>query len=315
MCNKYLEKSGHDERIDHRSYEWQGLEILPTKHLGTAASQMEKRNIKTDRGETNRYIKMVNKMIHFCNEEILKLKEEAKQLAQSVKDKVIKVARNLEQLRKNLLCIVYSENDNDKKIKQFRKLVLKDMDVIKTAYDLIRKRDRLNEEKRSYEMVVNARKEKKKRKEQAGEALREVQMELYQIDRQLRDLPQFYKMYSMYEMQECIENEERYGNVISRLEKMADKIDTNKAIAYLEYDIAEDKVEPEDTEKVAEERLKIRPEMEQQAKMELEDMYGREFDGYLFKDAVEETDKLLEGKMAARAEKIEVNRDMNERRR
>ena len=34
------------------------------------------------------------------------------------------------------------------------------MDVIKRAYDLIRKRERLSEEKHSYEMVVNARKEK-----------------------------------------------------------------------------------------------------------------------------------------------------------
>lgn len=314
MCNAYLEKSGHDERIDHRSYERQGLEILPTKHLGTAASQMEKRNIKTDRGEANRHIKSVNKMLRFCNEEILKLKEEAKQLAQSMKDKVIKVARNLEQLRKNLLCIVYSEMDNDKKIERFRKFVPKDMDVIKTAYDLIRKRERLNEEKHSYEMVVNARKEKKKRKEQAGEALREVQMELYRIDRELRDLPQFYKMYSMYEMEECIKNEERYGDVISRLKKMADRIETNKAIAYLECNIAKDKIELEDIEKVSEERLKIRPEMEQQAKEKLTDMYGREFDGYMFEDAVEETDELLEGKVAARAEEIEVDKNIDERR-
>lgn len=43
--------------------------------------------------------------------------------------------------------------------------------------------------------------------------------------------------------------------------------------------------------------------MEQQAKEELADMYGREFDGYLFEDAVEETDELLNGKVAARAEK------------
>ena len=314
MCNAYLERSGHDERIDHRSYERQGLEILPTKHLGTVASQMEKRNIKTDRGESNRHIKIVNKMIRFCNEEILKLQEEAKQLAQSVKDNVIKIARNLEQLRKNLLCIVYSEKDNDRKIEQFRKLVPKEMDVIKTAYDLIRKRERLNEEKCSYEMVINAKKEKKKRKEQAGEALREVKMELYRIDRQLRNLPQFYKMYSMYEMEECIENEERYGDVISRLEKMADRIETNKTIAYLEYDIAKDKVELEDEKEVSEERTKIRPEMDQQAKMELEDMYGREFDGYLFEDAVEKTDELLNGKVVARAEE-EIDKDMDERRR
>ena len=57
------------------------------------------------------------------------------------------------------------------------------------------------------------------------------------------------------------------------------------------------------------------PEKEQQAKEELKDMYGKEFDGYLFEDAMEETDKLLEGKVAVREEEIEVNRDMNERRR
>ena len=51
------------------------------------------------------------------------------------------------------------------------------------------------------------------------------------------------------------------------------------------------------------------------AKEELKDMYGKEFDGYLFENAMEETDKLLEGKVAVREEEIEVNRDMNERRR
>ena len=44
-------------------------------------------------------------------------------------------------------------------------------------------------------------------------------------------------------------------------------------------------------------------------------MFGIEFDGYLFEDAMVETDKLLEGKVAVREEEIEVNRDMNERRR
>lgn len=310
MCNAYLEKSGHDERIDHRSYERQGLEILPTKHLGTAASQMEKRNIKTDRGETNRHIKMVNNMIRFCNNEIAKLKEEAKQLAQSVKDKVSKVARNLEQLRKNLLCTVYAEKDNDKKIEQYRELVPKGMDVIKRAYALIKKRERLNEEKRSYEMVVSARKEKKKRKEQAGEALREVQMQLYRIDRELRDLPHFYKMYSMYEMEECIENEEQYKDTISRLEETKEEIEMNKDWANLEYYLAKNKVEPEEAEDVAKERRKVRPEMEQQAKAELVGAYGKEFDNYLFKNAVEETDGLLEGKTVARTEKIEFEEDI-----
>ena len=42
-------------------------------------------------------------------------------------------------------------------------------------------------------------------------------------------------------------------------------------------------------------------------------MYGREFDGYLFEDAVEETDELLDGKTAARVKKIEVDKDLDER--
>ena len=313
LCNKYLERSGHDERIDHRSYERQGVEILPTRHLGTAASQMEKRNIKTDRGETNRHIKIVNKMICFYNEEIAKLKEEAKQLAQSVKDKVIEVARNLEQLRKNFLCTVYAEKDNDKKIEQYRELVPKGMYVIKRAYDLIRNQQRLKEEKQAYANVINNRKEKKKRRRQAEESLKKVNVELYQIDRELRDLPNFYKMYSMFEMENCIENEERYGDVISRLEKAADKIDMNKALAYLEYDIEKGEVEKEDVEAVQEERGKIRLEMNKQARVELTDIYGTEFDEEVFEDVVEETDELLEEKVAARAEEIENDKDINRR--
>ena len=140
-------------------------------------------------------------------------------------------------------------------------------------------------------------------------------MELYHINRQLRDLPQLYKMYFMYEMEECIENEERYGEIISRLEKMADKIEADKDISYLEYDIAKNKVEPEEEKEVLEERLKIRSEMEQQAKAELADAYGGEFDEFLFKDAVEETDELLDGRAAAKAEEIEVDKDLDEIRR
>lgn len=51
-----------------------------------------------------------------------------------------------------------------------------------------------------------------------------------------------------YEKREQL-NEEKpsYEMVVNaRKEKMADKIETNKTIAYLEYDIAKDKVEPED---------------------------------------------------------------------
>jgi hypothetical protein len=37
--------------------------------------------------------------------------------------------------------------------------------------------------------------------------------------------------------------------------------------------------------------------------------------GFLFEEAVEETDELLDGKVAVRAEVVEFNKDMDERRR
>jgi len=61
--NRYLEKLNHSERIDHRSYERQGSEQIPTVHLGVAAFQMEKRGIRTERGNLNREIDGLNKQL------------------------------------------------------------------------------------------------------------------------------------------------------------------------------------------------------------------------------------------------------------
>ena len=45
--NRALESAGRPERIDHRSYKRQGIDKIPSVHLGPAASQMEKRGIRT----------------------------------------------------------------------------------------------------------------------------------------------------------------------------------------------------------------------------------------------------------------------------
>ncbi len=62
-CNRYLEKIGYSERIDHRSYERQGVSLIPQIHLGVSASQMEQKGIATDRGNANRQILNDNKLI------------------------------------------------------------------------------------------------------------------------------------------------------------------------------------------------------------------------------------------------------------
>ena len=55
--------AGHPALVDHRSYKRQGIDKIPSVHLGPAASQMEKRGIRTDKGEVNRQIAADNKLL------------------------------------------------------------------------------------------------------------------------------------------------------------------------------------------------------------------------------------------------------------
>ena len=73
ICNQHLEQNGHTERIDHRSYERQGIDQIPTVHLGVAASAMEKRGIRTERGDLNREIEVTNQRLRQLKARISKL--------------------------------------------------------------------------------------------------------------------------------------------------------------------------------------------------------------------------------------------------
>ena len=62
--NAALEAAGRMERVDMRSLERQGVEDrLPQKHLGPTASALEHKGISSERGDENRKIISVNKLL------------------------------------------------------------------------------------------------------------------------------------------------------------------------------------------------------------------------------------------------------------
>ena len=63
VTNRYLEATGRPERVDLRSFERQGIQQIPTVHLGPAAHQMEKRGIETFLGNLNRDIRTANSLM------------------------------------------------------------------------------------------------------------------------------------------------------------------------------------------------------------------------------------------------------------
>ena len=75
MVNAEFERKGLDTRIDHRSYEAQGIEQIPTVHEGPLVQQMEKRGIHTQKGDLNRWIKATNRLIATIKKKLKSLVE------------------------------------------------------------------------------------------------------------------------------------------------------------------------------------------------------------------------------------------------
>lgn len=100
VTNCYLERYGHDERIDHRSHADRGLTEQPTIHKGVVARALEKKGVISDRCEINRQIKADNALLR-------ELKATVKKLMQAVKNTVPAIAEALEKLRSSILIFSY----------------------------------------------------------------------------------------------------------------------------------------------------------------------------------------------------------------
>jgi len=75
--NQSLERHGHSERVDHRSYAEQGIDKQPQQHRGTTATEMERKtthkfNVASEAKEPTR-IEKKNNEIHNDNMELAKL--------------------------------------------------------------------------------------------------------------------------------------------------------------------------------------------------------------------------------------------------
>lgn len=73
-ANRYLEANNRPERLDLRSYARQGIDQIPTVHMGPAVCQMEKKGIQTNIGNLNRDIRAANSLMQSIRQHIRNLK-------------------------------------------------------------------------------------------------------------------------------------------------------------------------------------------------------------------------------------------------
>lgn len=84
--NEMLEKKGISERVDSRSNADRGIDELPTIHEGVAVRTMEKKGIRTDKGEWNRFVVSINRSIKNLINFVKKIKAEIAELIEEEKE-------------------------------------------------------------------------------------------------------------------------------------------------------------------------------------------------------------------------------------
>lgn len=88
-CNQYL---APEQQIDHRSYERQGIERIPTIHEGHVAREMGERS---ERVQTNQQIKAENAEMNGLNAVLSKIQEEARMLIQQIAQLILEIKKRV----------------------------------------------------------------------------------------------------------------------------------------------------------------------------------------------------------------------------
>ena len=83
--NRYLERADADVRLDLRSYERQGVDLVPTVHMGPVVTYLEQQGIRTEIGQYNEEIKQFNRVLQSLKMRLESLK---KWLAEAIRKTV-----------------------------------------------------------------------------------------------------------------------------------------------------------------------------------------------------------------------------------
>ena len=113
-----------DCRIDHRSYERQGIDHLPTVHEGVTVRAMEAKGIRTNKGDLNRWIKATNDLIRNMKKKISALLDWLKEAHEELsKTQSPNLAQLLSEYYTNRNAGAWSQKAKIGNLKEFNEIV------------------------------------------------------------------------------------------------------------------------------------------------------------------------------------------------
>ena len=295
VTNRYLERYGHDERIDHRSHADRGLTEQPTIHEGVVARALEKKGVISDRCEINRQIKADNALLR-------ELKATVKKLMHAVKNTVPAIAEAMEKLRSNMIIFKYQLlhiGNGKHSIKQSLNLFRDEMAEYVAITDKIKAKSKerktlLTEKEETPVVHVLKHRDLAKRIAEMTEDLEELRSEKAVLLRRM-EFPENATADSF--RKEIRTLEDGLKKLEASEAKYAAELD-NALKQYAELQAQAAKFDPLE---LYEARRTIRPEQERQTAQRVQDAYGEKYDLMMMYDSKRHVANLLHEEAEARS--------------
>ena len=309
--NHCLERTGRDERVDHRSHAERGLDERPTIHEGADARAMERKGIASDRCELNRQIRADNAVIRTLKATIAKLKK-------ALENTIPAIAAAMETIRQNMIVFNYGllfVRDRRKDTKKYVEQATRKYIVYKDTHRLIKAkdedRDKLQKELADLPVFAIG------RRKELNTKIAELSEEIEELRIEEKSILQAFDKADDAEMEkvegEISKSEARIVKLDAQEVKFTDAISCEKE----KFDRLKAQATDLDQDKLTDARLALRPQMEREAQARIrraED--GRKISFWDLHSSVSDADKLLgEDGMAERREEGKRLRRMEERQR
>lgn len=293
--NRHLEHSGHDERIDHRSFADQGKDEQPTIHEGVAARIVEKKGGISERCEINRQIREDNRLLR-------ELKALVSRLTEAAKDAIATLARKLETIRANMIGSFYALRHNSQRRSEAQ-------EYLEWATPMYDRYNTLHEATKTHKADLRRLQKEKdalsvmsihKRRDLSSQ-IEEKEVEIAKLQKREKAVMQECGKTDHAGMQELQKQIAVHQATIRHTDNRKPDIQESIAKSKRSYLNLHKGTEEYDSEMLEKERLAVRSETESIVQTEIEAKTGFPLQQIMYEESKKETQNALEG--AERQEK------------
>lgn len=286
-ANRYLERYGYEERIDHRSHAERGLDEQPTIHEGVAARALERQGSISDRCEINRQIKADNALLR-------ELKAAVRKLAQAVKNTIPALAEAMERLRGNMIIFRYQLRHIGMGKHRMNEHIQAAVPKLERYMGLVRQIKEKTKERK------NLLAEKKETPFYQIPKLRDFARRIAELTEELEELKTEKEM--LLRSLDCADDTgissvkkdiAAMESALKKLEAQEAKYSAELDAALKEYSELKEQASEFDAGELMEARLSIREEKERSAVTRVQDTYGERYDSLMMFDSKRDVANLL----------------------